>query len=95
MAEEGSLDRLLSAVSTPDISSAVIAAESHMTITCWSLVGEKREVGISGFGSYDTSKYSAALLCIALLCGNGHKMHCTISDLAIPLQAAQHLGYFK
>ena len=26
-------------------------AESQTTIVCWSLAGEKREVGISGFGS--------------------------------------------
>src|SRR3989338_9976068 len=48
MAEERSLERLLRAVSTSDMSPAMIAVGSQTTITCWSLTGEKREAGISG-----------------------------------------------
>jgi hypothetical protein len=58
MAEERSLERLLSAASTPDMSPAVIAAESQTTITCWSLTGEKRGVGIGGVIFFDMLFYS-------------------------------------
>lgn len=95
MADERSLDRLLSAVSTSDISPAVFAAEYQTIITCWSLAGGKRRVGISACNSYDTSEYSAALLYTVLLCGNGHTTRCGIGDLAIPLQPIQNLGYFQ
>ncbi len=42
--------------------------------------------------SYDTSEYSAALLCTALLCANGYTTHYEIGGLASPLQAVQRLG---
>src|SRR5674476_913229 len=45
MADERSLERLLSARSTADMSPAVIAAESQTTNTCCFLAGENREVG--------------------------------------------------
>ncbi len=52
-------------------------------------------MSIIACNSYSTGEYSAALLYTALLCGNGHKTHCAIGDLAITLQAIQYLGYFQ
>jgi len=65
MAEERSLERLLSAVSTADMSPAVITAESQTTNTCWSLAGKKREVGIGGLGRYYCRHLPVSLLLLA------------------------------
>jgi hypothetical protein len=52
MAEDRSPERLLSEDSTPEMSPVAIDAESQTTTICCSLAEEKREVDISGSGSW-------------------------------------------